>query len=217
MQVGSKFQKFLQLAKKFHMLIISSILERHGEAFFNTCVVISTTGEVVGTYRKGHIPPIEKAFLSQGEFDHPVFATEFGMIGILICYERHFPLNWMMLGLKEAQIVFNPSSEDANSLSDRLWLTEAASAAAANGIFAVAVNRVGSENFANDVSFDYFGSNYVASPDGFRTPSLARNCDGLLIAELNLKSCQHAKEQFSFHKNQHLEIYVRKLHEVVRQ
>lgn len=195
------------------MLIISPILEQHESDFYNACVLISTTGEVIGKYRKSHIPPIESTTLKSGGFDFPVFETEFGKIGILICYERHFPLNWMMLGLNGAEIVFNPSAEDENSFSERLWLVESRNAAAANGFFTVAVNRSGNENFKSEKSFKYFGSNYVASPDGFMTECLPRNCDGLLVAEIDLNTCKRVRNELSFHQNQHLGVYAENLAE----
>lgn len=192
-------------------MIITSILEREDEKIFNTCLIISTTGEIIGKYRKNHIPPIEAAFLESGKFDRQVFDTEFGKIGIVICYERHFPLMWMTNGLEGAEIVFNPSSEDENSFSERLWFVEGVNAAAANGFFTVNVNRTGTETFNDGSSFTYFGSNYVASPEGFRTPHLPKNVDGLLISEIDLGLCRKAKENFSFHGNQHLKYYADKL------
>lgn len=198
------------------MVIISSLLERSKESFFNTCLVISSSGEIVGKYRKSHIPPIEGDFLKPGDFDHPVFDTEFGKIGIAICFERHFPLNWMMLALKGAEIIFNPSSEDAHSFSDRLWMIEGRNAALANGVFTVSVNRVGRETFLNKNSFSYFGSSYVASPDGFVSQSLPRDRDGLLVVEIDLNLCQEMRKELSFHGNQKLEVYSQKLEEILK-
>lgn len=213
--INSHENSFNQAAQKHGLMIISPFLERDGDNFFNTCLVISTAGEIVGKYRKSHIPPIEANHLERGDFDHPVFDTEFGKIGILICYERHFPLNWMMLALKGAEIVFNPSTEEKDSFSDRLWLVEERNAAAANGIFTVSVNRVGTESFLNGNSFSYFGSSYVASPDGFVTRSLQRNRDGLLVAEINMSLCQEVRETLSLHKNRHLDVYAKKLKESI--
>jgi beta-ureidopropionase len=208
--------------------------------------LISTEGKVIGKYRKNHIPPIEAPFLSPGDFDQPIFDTEFGKIGILICYERHFPLNWMMLSLGGAEIVFNPSSEDTicldesnNSGNDcnealskrlnkfsflrriyeilqlffRMWLIEGRNAAVANGFFTVSINRVGIESFPNGQKINYFGSTYIASPDGHFTEPL--NCfrDGLLLAEIDLNACARVKQEFSFHQNQHLEKYSKKINE----
>lgn len=193
------------------MLIISSILERESETYFNSTLIISTTGKLIGKYRKFHIPPIEEPFLQAGAFEHPVFDTEFGKIGVLICFERHFPLCWTMHGLEQADIVFNPSSEDGNSLSERLWFAEGVTAAVSNGFFTVLVNRTGIENFDNGNSYCYFGSNYVASPDGYITPHLSRTKAGLLITEVDLNVCRKVKKEFSIHQKKHLDIYIEKL------
>lgn len=196
------------------MIIISSILEKESDWFFNTTLVTSTTGHLIGKYRKIHIPPIEQPFLRPGLFDHPVFDTEFGKIGIVICYERHFPLCWMMHGLKQADIVFNPSSEDEHSLSERLWFAEGLNAAVSNAFFTVMVNRTGTETFNDGSSFCYFGSNYVSSPYGYRTPHLSREKEGLLITEIDLNACRKVKKDFSIHQKHHLDIYINKLCEM---
>lgn len=170
---------------------------------------------MIGKYRKIHIPPIEEPYLQAGDFEQPVIDTEFGKIGILICYERHFPLCWMMKGLEQADIVFNPSAEDENSLSERLWFPEGINAAVANGFFTVLVNKTGIEKFSNGSSFCYFGSNYVASPDGYITPHLPRAAkDGMLITEIDLNVCRKVKSDISIHRKKHLDLYSDKLNKV---
>ncbi|CRK94062.1 CLUMA_CG007585, isoform A [Clunio marinus] len=191
------------------MLIISTILEIDDDKFFNTSVVINSLGEIVGKYRKSHVPPIEASFLSSGDFNCPLFETEFGRIGILICYERHFPLCWLMLNRLGAEIVFNPSSEE------RLWLVEGRNAAFANGFFTVSTNRVGNEKFSNALNFNYFGSSYIACPLGFMTKTLPKSQDGILLADIDLNICRRVKENLSFHKNQHLEVYFKKLNHLM--
>lgn len=69
-----------QLAKRYNMVIISSILERdedHGDTIWNTCVVISNTGNVMGKSRKNHIPRVgdfnESTYYMEGNLGHPVF------------------------------------------------------------------------------------------------------------------------------------------------
>jgi beta-ureidopropionase len=107
-----------QYAKKYDMVIISPILERDEERgsdiIWNTAVVISNTGSVIGKHRKNHIPRVgdfnESTYYYEGNTGHPVFETQFGKIAINICYGRHHPQNWMMFGLNGAEIVFNPSA-----------------------------------------------------------------------------------------------------------
>lgn len=107
----------LKLAGKHNMVIVSSILERdelHGDVLWNTAVVISNTGKYLGKHRKMHIPRVndfnESTYYLEGNTGHPVFETQFGKIGINICFGRHHPQNWMMYGINGAEIVFNPSA-----------------------------------------------------------------------------------------------------------
>jgi len=82
---------------------------------------------------------------SAGNLGYPVFQTAVGPIGVYICYDRHFPEGWRELGLNGAQIVFNPNATKP-ALSNRLWEIEQPAAAAANGYFVAAPNRVGRED-----------------------------------------------------------------------
>lgn len=206
------------------MVIVSSILERdhdHGETLWNTCVVISNSGRVMGKSRKNHIPRVgdfnESTYYMESNLGHPVFETQFGKIAINICYGRHHPQNWMMYGINGAEIVFNPSAT-VGGLSEPLWPIEARNAAIANSYFTCAINRVGTETFPNEfTSADgrpahrdfghFYGSSYVAAPDGSRTVGLSRVRDGLLVSELDLNLCRQVKDKWGFRMTQRLDLY----------
>nr|XP_044988856.1 beta-ureidopropionase isoform X2 [Jaculus jaculus] len=207
-----------KLAKKHNMVVVSPILERdreHGGVLWNTAVVISNSGAVLGKSRKNHIPRV-------GDFNE----TQFGRIAVNICYGRHHPLNWLMYSVNGAEIIFNPSAT-IGELSESLWPIEARNAAIANHCFTCAINRVGQELFPNEFTsgdgkkahrdFGYFyGSSYVAAPDGSRTPGLSRNQDGLLVAELDLNLCQQMSDIWSFKMTGRYEMYAQELAEAVR-
>jgi len=213
-----------QLAKKYQMVIVSPILERdenHGDIIWNTAVVIGQDGRVLGKDRKNHIPRVgdfnESTYYMEGNLGHPVFQTPFGKIAINICYGRHHPQNWMMYGLNGAEIIFNPSAT-LSGLSEPLWPIEARNAAIANHCFTVAINRVGTEIYQNAfTSADgkpahhdlgpFYGSSYVAGPDGFRTPGLSRLRDGLLVTELDLNLCRQVADKWGFRMTQRLDFY----------
>jgi beta-ureidopropionase len=226
--------RFLQeLAQKFGMTIISPILERdevHGDTLWNTAVVISHRGTVLGKSRKNHIPRVgdfnESTYYMEGNLGHPVFETPWGKIAINICYGRHHPQNWMMYALNGAEIIFNPSAT-VSGLSEPLWPIEARNAAIANHCFTVAINRVGSESFPNAFTSGdgkpahnefghFYGSSYVAAPDGSRTPSLSRVEEGVLIAELDLNLCRQVSDHWGFKMTQRLEIYAREIEDYVK-
>lgn len=95
------------------MVIISPILERdHSELLWNTAVVCSERGKILGKQRKNHIPPGngETTYYKHGATGQKVFDTTFGRIGVNICFDRHHPHNWMIYAMKGAEIVFNPSA-----------------------------------------------------------------------------------------------------------
>lgn len=220
------------LSKQYNMVIISPILERdcvHGETIWNTAVVVSK-GRYVGKHRKNHIPRVgdfnESSYYFEGNTGHPVFQTDFGKIAINICYGRHHPLNWLMFGVNGAEIVFNPSAT-VGELSEPLWGIEARNAAIANSYFTCAINRVGTEKFPNEFTSGdgrpahqefghFYGSSYVAAPDGSRTPGLSRTKDGLLIVEMDLNLCRQVRDVWGFQMTQRLDMYAKSIDAAVQ-
>jgi len=222
-----------ELAAKYRMVIVSPILERdeaHGDVLWNTAVIIDHTGRVMGKTRKNHIPRVgdfnESTYYSEGNTGHRVFQTIYGRIAVNICYGRHHPPNWMMYGVNGAEIVFNPSAT-VGGLSEPMWGIEARNAAIANTYFTAAINRVGTETFPREfTSADgkgahkdfghFYGSSYIAAPDGSRTPGLSRVRDGLLIGELDLNLCRQIKDKWCFRMTQRLDMYAASLTEAIK-
>ncbi|CAF1020859.1 unnamed protein product [Didymodactylos carnosus] len=193
--------------------------DTHGEVFWNTAVIISNRGNVIGITRKNHIPRVgdfnESTYYAEGNTGHRVFETDFGKIAVNICYGRHHPQNWMMYGVNGAEIVFNPSAT-VGALSEPMWPIEARNAAIANSYFAVAINRVGTETFPNEFTSGDGRSSYVASPDGSRTPGLSRIRDGLLVVECDLNLCRQVKDKWGFRMTQRLDLYADSLTKAIK-
>jgi len=97
-----------ELARKYKMYIVAALGEREDRAIYNTAVLIDRTGEVVGKYRKVYLP--------EGEFDqgcapgdsYPVFDTDFGRIGMMICWDSWFVDPARALALQGAEVIFLP-------------------------------------------------------------------------------------------------------------
>ena len=90
---------YFQFALMYDMVIISPILERDNQdLIWNTAVVISHTGKMMGKTRKNHIPRVgdfnESTYYMEGNTGHKVFVTKYGKLAINICYGRHLPMNW---------------------------------------------------------------------------------------------------------------------------
>lgn len=96
------------LSKKHNMYIIAGIYERDGPVVYNTSVLIGRNGEVEGKYRKVSLPHEEiDGGLTPGD-NFPVFDTDFGRVGMMICWDLQFPEPARMLALRGAEIVFVP-------------------------------------------------------------------------------------------------------------
>uniref|UniRef100_A0A673FPW8 Beta-ureidopropionase n=1 Tax=Sinocyclocheilus rhinocerous TaxID=307959 RepID=A0A673FPW8_9TELE len=223
----------IQLAKKYNMVVVSPILERdeiHGGTLWNTAVVVSNNGNVLGTSRKNHIPRVgdfnESTYYMEGNTGHPVFQTQFGKIAVNICYGRHHPLNWLMYSLHGAEIIFNPSAT-VGLLSEPMWPIEARNAAIANHCFTCAINRVGTEYFRNEFTSGdgkkahhdfghFYGSSYVAAPDGSRSPGLSRTRDGLLVTEMDLNLNRQVADKWNFKMTGRYEMYAEELKKAIQ-
>jgi N-carbamoylputrescine amidase len=147
---GPLTKRMQKLAKDNNLVLIAPMYEEESVGvYYNTAIVIDSDGSLLGKMRKMHIPHLdpgfwEKFYFRPGNLGYPVFNTSVARIGVYICYDRHFPEGARALGLKGAEIVFNPSATVAG-LSEHLWSIEQPAHAVANGYFMAAINRVGEE------------------------------------------------------------------------
>ena len=133
---GPTTQRFQSVAKELGMVMVLPMYEVvQAGLYHNTAAVIDADGTYLGKYRKQHIPQVqgfwEKFYFAPGTGGYPVFETAVGKVGVYICYDRHFPEGWRILGLHGAEIVFNPSATH-RGLSEYLWRLEQPAAAVAN-------------------------------------------------------------------------------------
>ncbi|XP_046726666.1 beta-ureidopropionase isoform X2 [Silurus meridionalis] len=168
----------------------------------------------------------KSTYYLEGNTRHRVFQTQFGKVAVNICYGRHHPLNWFMYSMNGAEIIFNPSAT-VGALSEPMWSIEARNAAIANHCFTCAINRVGMEYFKNEFTSGdgkkahhefghFYGSSYVAAPDGSRSPGLSRTKDGLLVAELDLNLNRQIADKWNFKMTGRYELYAEELTEAVQ-
>jgi beta-ureidopropionase len=198
-----------EIARKHELVLVVPFFEKECDGvFYNTAVVIESDGSVVGKYRKTHIPQVgpvfwEKYFFKPGNLGYPVFRTGVGRIGIFICYDRHFPEPARILGLKGAQITFNPSAT-VESLSRHLWQLEQPAHAVANGFFVGAVNRVG-EELVKGARF--YGSSYFCDPRGRVIAQASDTDDEVLVADLDLSVIEEVRTTWQFFRDRRPETY----------
>jgi N-carbamoylputrescine amidase len=172
-------------ARRLGLIVVAPIYElsaRSGKRF-NTAVVIDAGGEVLGTYKKTHIPYgsneqgsfFENEYYDRSDGDNelgptnvsknpyfPVFQTALGRVGVAICYDRHFDGVMWTLAHEGAELIFSPAVT-FGAKSERMWPLEFAVDAARHNVFIGGSNRKGVEP---PWSQPYFGGSHFVGPNG---------------------------------------------------
>lgn len=204
---GPTIKKMQSVAKKHKVVIVAPIFEEVNRGvYYNTAVVIDADGEILGAYRKNHIPHLkgfwEKFYFKPGNLGYPVFDTAYCKVGVYICYDRHFSEGARVLGLNGAEIVFNPSAT-IDSLSKYLWELEQPSHATANMYYVGAINRVGKE--MEDSPF--FGTSYFVNPRGQFLSKGSYDQEELVIADIDLDFITETRKTWQFYRDRRPETY----------
>jgi len=206
---GPTVRLLQEIATRHHMAIIVPVYEQELPGlYFNTAAVLDSDGRYLGKYRKHHIPHChpgfwEKFYFTPGEGGYPVFETKYARVGVYICYDRHFPEPARMLGLKGAELTFNPSAT-IESLSKHLWQLEQPAHAVANGFFVGAINRVG-EELVDGARF--YGSSDFCDPRGKIVAQASDRDDEVLVADLDLGVIEEVRTTWQFFRDRRPETY----------
>src|SRR3974390_71251 len=90
--VNPAVKRFRELARELDMVLPVSIFERAGNVFYNSIAIVDAGGELLGTYRKAHIPESpgyhEKFYFSPGDTGFRVWQTKYGNIGVAILWDQ---------------------------------------------------------------------------------------------------------------------------------
>jgi predicted amidohydrolase len=152
-----------ELARKHSSYLAAGIYEREGAAIYNTAVLVDREGRLAGKYRKVYLPREEvEGGLTPGS-DYPVFRTDFGTVGLMICYDVFYADPARALALKGAELILMP-----------IW----------GGDEALAKARA-IENKVFLVASGYDHPTYIMDPDGERL-SQARHRGEAAIATIDL-------------------------------
>lgn len=110
---GPSYERLADSARVQNTYVAASLYEREGDAIYNTGLLIDREGGIIGKYRKTHLPFGEgfPGGVAPGH-EYPVFDTDLGCVGIMICYDTHFPEVARILSLRGAEIILNPNMGD---------------------------------------------------------------------------------------------------------
>jgi N-carbamoylputrescine amidase len=216
---GESVTRVREAAARAGVGVIFPFYERTPEGkLFNTALVLDDDGAIVGKYRKMSIPAIkrtvesegetpadEQFYFSPGDLGFPVFDLAGIRVGILICYDRHFPEAARALGLQGADIVFVPTATYRRWIQ-RVWEAELTGHAIANCYYVAGVNRVGVEQ-GGAPGRSYFGSSVAVDPSG---EVLARASDseaGLVTVDIAAEHARDLRDLWGFFRTRRPDAY----------
>jgi N-carbamoylputrescine amidase len=165
---------------------MGSLVERADDKLFDTSVLIGPNG-FIGKYRKTHLWNNEKIYFSEGDIGFPVFNTDIGKLGMLICWNTWFPEAFRILALQGDELIctLNNWVYTPGPLFDEsgkcMAVYHTMSAAQSNGVFIAASNRIGEERNAT-----FLGNSVIVGPNGWPIKQAGITEETLLITEIDL-------------------------------
>ena len=208
-----------KLAKELKVVIIASLFEKRAHGLYhNTAAILGTDGEIMGLYRKMHIPDdplyFEKFYFTPGDLGFKNFDTPFGRLGILVCWDQWYPEGARLTAMQGASILYYPTAigwhpaEKAEYGPAQLdaWRTIQRSHAIANGIFVAAVNRVGFEG-PPDRGLEFWGNSFISDPFGRVLQQASADKEEIVIAEIDPALQDEVRRNWPFFRDRRIDAY----------
>jgi N-carbamoylputrescine amidase len=208
-------QHFQNVARELKVVLPISFYEKKNNARYNSIAVIDTDGEVIGVYRKSHIPDgpgyEEKFYFNPGDTGFKVWDTEYAKIGVGICWDQWYPEAARCMALMGAEILLYPTAigsepEDTEIDSKDHWQMCMRGHAACNLIPVVASNRVGKE-VIDDSQINFYGSSFIAGPQGQIITEADRTEETYLIAEFDLDQLESQRIEWGIFRDRRPDLY----------
>ncbi|HMB59456.1 MAG TPA: N-carbamoylputrescine amidase [Xanthomonadales bacterium] len=212
---SATIRRFQTLAKELNVVLPVSWFERSGQAFYNSVVVVDSDGSIAGHYRKSHIPQFpayeEKYYFSPGDTGFKAVQTQFGCIGVGICWDQWFPEAARAMVLQGAEILLYPTAIGSELYSPELdskdhWQTVMRGHAAANVVPVVASNRIGTES-SGELEMQFYGSSFITDYTGGMMKAADRETEGFLLASIELDEAREYRRSWGVFRDRRPDLY----------
>ncbi len=214
---------FARLAGELGIVLPIGFFERAGNAAYNSVAVADADGQVLGIYRKTHIPDgpgyTEKFYFTPGDTGFKVWDTRFGRIGIAICWDQWYPETARAMALMGAEVLCFPTiigSEPHSTEMDTAghWQRTMQGHAAANMLPLVAANRIGRETGLGNGNAQqqgltgvFYGSSFIADATGAKVAEANRTDETVLLHRFDLEAARLDRQSFGFFRDRRPEMY----------
>ncbi len=215
---GPVSQAVAELARELRIVIMSSVFERRAPGLYhNTALIHGPSGEELCRYRKMHIPDDpqfqEKFYFTPGDLGFTSVDVGLARLGPLVCWDQWFPEAARLTALRGADLLLYPTAigwmpeEKAAEGEAQLdaWRTIQRAHAIANGVFVVAVNRVGFEPSVGG-GIEFWGHSFVCDPLG-RILAEAGTGEEVLVVECELERLESVRRIWPFLRDRRIDAY----------
>jgi len=201
------------LAARLKVAIPTSFFERDGHHYYNTLAMISESGEILGTYRKSHIPDgpgyEEKFYFRPGNDGFKVWDVAGTRIGVGVCWDQWYPECARVMALMGAELLFYPTaigSEPYNPGLDtsRMWRRAMQGHAVSNCMPVIAANRIGDEDGQR-----FYGHSFITDEWGDLLAGFGADESGVLLAEIDLARAAKHRAGMGFFRDRRPQLYSR--------
>ena len=201
------------LAAKLKVAIPTSFFEREGHHYYNTVAMIGPDGEIIGTYRKSHIPDgpgyQEKYYFRPGNDGFKVWDVFGARIGVGICWDQWYPESARVMALMGAELLLYPTAigtepYDQNLDTSRMWRRAMLGHAVSNCMPVIAANRIGDEQGQR-----FYGHSFIADEWGDLVSEYGAAETGALIARLDLARAATHRAGMGFFRDRRPQLYSR--------
>jgi N-carbamoylputrescine amidase len=201
------------LAKELEVYIPTSFFERDGHHHYNSLAMIDDRGEIMGVYRKSHIPDgpgyEEKYYFRPGNSGFKVWETKYGTIGVGICWDQWYPETARVMALMGAEMLFFPTAigsepYDADLDTSRMWRRAMVGHAVSNCMPVIAANRIGEEKGQK-----FYGHSFITDEWGDFVADVGNWESGALVATLDLEQARRHRAGMGFFRDRRPELYGR--------
>ena len=202
-----------KVAKAERVYIPTSFFERDGQHHYNSLAMIDDEGEIMGVYRKSHIPDgpgyEEKYYFRPGNSGFKVWETRYGTIGVGICWDQWYPEAARVMALMGAELLFYPTAigsepYDADLDTSRMWRRAMIGHAVSNCMPVIAANRIGEEDGQK-----FYGHSFVSDEWGDFLADADAKDNGSLVATVDLAQARKHRAGMGFFRDRRPELYAR--------
>ena len=218
---GPSTERIGALAEKLKLVVVASLFERRTAGLYhNTAVVFDRSREIAGVYRKMHIPDdpafYEKFYFTPGDIGFEPIETSVGKLGVLVCWDQWYPEAARLMALAGAEMLLYPTAigwdpnddDDEKHRQRDAWITVQRGHAVANGLPLLACNRTGFEAAPDGGrGLQFWGSSFVAGPQGEILASASADKRELLIADVDLARSENVRRIWPFLRDRRIDAY----------